>query len=493
MKHIKYVAVLAAALLGAMETAQARPQVVGRWETRPELMPINPVHAVQLRTGKVLVIAGSGNNIKETVYRAAIWDPVAGTIAVQVIPWDVFCNGMSALRDGRMFITGGTTHYSPYYGARYTVLFDPIAGTFSRVQDMKHGRWYPTNIALPDGRTATFSGQNDTDGAINPTDEIYTVGSGWSPERPMNWPSPPPNYPRAHLTPAGDLFFSGPQRQSHRFNPATLQWRYNVASTRYSSSRRYGSSVLLGLRPPDYVARILIAGGGVSASGATNTAEIIDLSRATPQWNGTGALTYARVEHNAVLLPNGKVLAVGGSAVNNVSDANGGGSFSEMYNPETGNWTVMAPQLYWHLYHSVALLLPDARVVSMGNNTQGGGVYTKQIEVFSPPYLFNSSGGLGPRPSLTGVPAQIGYAAAFNVTTPAPGAIQEAVLIRPGTPTHAFDMDQRLVGLEKQGQSGTQLQLRAPPNRNIAPPGYYMLFLINAAGVPSVAKFVRLS
>ncbi|MGH8576286.1 MAG: galactose oxidase-like domain-containing protein [Gammaproteobacteria bacterium] len=456
-------------------------------------MSVNPIHAGLLRTGKVLVIAGSGNYPKDSVdsvYKAAVWDPVAGTIAVQNIPWDLFCNGMSFLPDGRALITGGSEPYptNDFKGLKNTTLFDPITSIFHRVQDMARGRWYPTNVALADGKTATFSGHDEPDHPSK-TFEIYTLGNGWSPENANGWPAALPGiYPRAHLTPQGDLFFSGWQLDSQRFDPVTLTWNQNVAKTIYGTTRRYGSSLLLGLRPPDYPARILIAGGG-TGSEATNSAEVIDLSESAPQWRQTGFLNHKRVQQNAVLLPNGQVLTVGGSAKNNVAE--GSGRISELYDPETGQWTDMAAQEYWRLYHSTALLLPDGRVASLGSNPKQGS-YEARIEMYSPPYLYTGNGAPAPRPTMTGVPAQIAYAVAFEVTTAAPGAIQEAVLMRPGAATHAFDMEQRLVELEIQAVLGGGLRLVGPPNANIAPPGYYMLFLIDSAGVPSVATFVRL-
>ncbi len=472
--------------------AEAQPAVTGRWTTVPETMPINPVHAALLRTGTVLILAGSGNKPSQAggPYQTAVWNPNTGSIATQNIPWDLWCGGTAFLPDGRAFWTGGTLSYNPFSGLRNTTLFDPVTSTFTRVADMAHGRWYPTNIALPDGRIATFSGYDEA-GNANKTFEIYPDSWGSGKERPMNWPSTPPNYPRGHLTPQGDIFFSGWQRQSHRFNPQTLQWTYNVAVTRYTGTRRYGSSVLLPLRPDAYPARVLIVGGGVSGS-ATGTAELIDLSQGSPQWNYTGALHYPRVELNAVLLPNGRVLAVGGSAVNNTADSNGGGRFSEMYDPETGVWTVMDQQDDWRFYHSNALLLPDGRVASVGGNPKQG-VYENSIEIYSPPYLYTSTGALASRPAITGAPTQIAYGASFDVSFTTQGSIAEAVLVRPGAATHAFDMEQRLVELEIASVLTGQLSLVGPPNANIAPPGYYMLFLINTAGAPSVARFVRLS
>ena len=472
---------------------QAQPHIIGQWETRPEAMSVNPIHVGLLRTGRVLVIAGSGNDPKESVssvYKATVWDPVGGTIDPVQLPWDLFCNGMSFLPDGRALITGGSKPYptNNFKGLKNTTIFDPITSIFHQVEDMADGRWYPTNIALPDGRTATFSGEGE-DGTNNATAEIYTPGSGWSPEYANGWPASLGNYPRAHLTPHGDLFFSGAQLNSHRFDPIALTWNQNVARTTHGATRRYGSSVLLGLRPPLYTARILIAGGGATA--ATDSTEIIDLGVSTPRWEPTGSLTFKRVEHNAVLLPNGKILAIGGSNTNNKIDDNGEGRFSEMYDPATGDWSIMAQQLYWRLYHSTALLLPDGRVASLGSNPQQG-TYEQHIEIYSPPYLFADNGDLADRPNLTNVPAQIDYTQSFKVTTNTPGAIKEAVLMRPGAATHAFDMEQRLVELEIAPTQDGKLQLVGPPSANIAPPGYYMLFLINSAGVPSVARFVQL-
>lgn len=158
--------------------------------------------------------------------------------------------------------------------------------------------------------------------------------------------------------------------------------------TKHGTTRRYGSSVLLALRPPEYTAAILIAGGG-TAGDATKSAEVINPSESVPQWQQTGFLNHKRVQQNAVLLPHGQVLAVGGLARNNVAE--GSGRISELYDPETGQWTDMAVQEYWRVYHSTALLLPDGRVASLGGNPEQG-VYEQRIEIYSPSYLYTSNG-----------------------------------------------------------------------------------------------------
>src|SRR5262249_48755261 len=142
------------------------------------------------------------------------------------------------------------------------------------------------------------------------------------------------------------------------------------------------------------------------------------------------------------------------------------------------------------LYHSVALLLPDATVWVAGGNPQRG-TYNSTIEIYKPAYLFNSSGGLATRPAITSVPKSISLGNQFTVQTPDAANISSVVLIRPGSPTHAFDQEQRMVGLAFTAGSGA-LTVTGPPNGNIAPPGYYMLFILNSSGVPSVAKFVQL-
>ena len=457
----------------------------GQWSTLPYLMPINPVHMGLMNNGKVLVVSGSGNVPTNTGYAAALWDPQAGTIITQPLAWDMFCNGMTILPDGRPFVVGGTLQYDPFYGENKTSAYDPASGTFADLQSMAHGRWYPTVTTLGDGRVMTFSGLSDT-GATNTSVEIYSVGSGWSPEYVAPWT--PPLYPRLHLLPNGTVFYSGSTTRSSIFDPSTHTWTVGVAQTNYSGTRTYGTSVLLPLTPANgYKPVVMIMGGG---NPATATTELIDLSASNPQWVPGPAMSQARVEMNATILPNGKVVALGGSAQDeNDSTA----SFNtDLYDPATNTFSTGATNIYPRLYHSNALLLPDATVAVAGSNPARG-VYEPHIEIYSPAYLFNPDGSLATRPAITGVtPATLTYGSSFQVQTPDAANIGSVVLMRPGAPTHAFDMEQRLVGLSFTAGSGL-LNVTAPPNGNIAPPGYYIVFILNSAGVPSVASFVQLS
>jgi PKD repeat protein len=398
----------------------------------------------------------------------------------------MFCNGMVVLPDGRPFINGGNLQYDPFHGEPRSSVFDPATGAFTDVQqNMAHGRWYPTVTTLSDGRVMTFSGLNET-GGTNTAVEIYTVGSVWSSEYPAGWT--PPLYPRMHLMTDGRVFYSGSGTGSRIFNPTTHTWSGVVASTNYPNTRTYGTSVLLPLTPANsYRPRVMIFGGG---SPATATTEIIDLSAPTPAWQYGPSMSQPRIEMNATILPNGEVLALGGSL--NDEDAATASLNADLYDPAANTFSSAGANAYPRLYHSGSVLLPDATVLLVGGNPTRGS-YEQHMEIYSPPYLFNTDGSPASRPAITGVtPNAFSYNNTFQVFTSAAASIASVVLMRPGAQTHAFDMEQRLVGLSFTAGTGV-LDVTAPPNGNIAPPGYYMLFILNSAGVPSLATFVQLT
>src|SRR5499427_1440989 len=479
--------------------AVAQPNVQGKWSTLSNTMPINPVHVALLSNGNVLVVAGSGSCPPSLSgcpsgppygpsngSGALLVNPVSGQIIAQFsLSWDMFCNGMVLLADGRAFIDGGTIQYDPFYGQPQVAIFDPATNTFGNVQSMAHGRWYPTVLTLGDGSVMAFSGLDETGSGNNAGGvEFYTVGSGWSAE--FFGPWIPDVYPRLHLLPSGEVFYSGAQTTSKLFDPSTITWNTNVANTNYSEVRTYGTSVLLPLTPANnYDPKVIIMGGG---NPATNTTEIIDMGASTPGWQYGPNMSEARVELNAVILPNGKVLALGGSV--NDEDMATLSLNADLYDPASNTFSSAGANASQRLYHSVALLVPDGTVWVAGGNPQRG-TYNNTMEIYQPPYLFNADGTTATRPSITSAPSSISYGNSFSVTTPDAANISSVVLVRNGTVTHAFGMDQREVGLSFTAGSGT-LTVTAPPNGNIAPPGYYMLFLLNNSGVPSMAAFVQL-
>ena len=200
-------------------------------------------------------------------------------------------------------------------------------------------------------------------------------------------------------------------------------------------------------------------------------------------------MSEARIQMNAVMLPNGQVLALGGSLNN--EDLSTASLNADLYTPSTNTFSSAGATAYPRLYHSVALLLPDATVWVAGSNPMPGD-FEQAMEIYQPAYLFNPDGSLATQPSITNAPASITWGSQFTVTTPDAANISSVVLVREPAVTHAFGLDQREVGLSYTVGSGS-LTVTAPPNSNIAPPGYYMMFILNNSGVPSVAAFVQLT
>ena len=360
--------------------------------------------------------------------------------------YDVFCSGTAALPDGRALVVGGTSDYS-FTGDNRASIFDPATERFVQSQSMVDGRWYATATTLGDGRVMAFSGLG-LSGGTNNTVEIYDLknaGAGWT--SPVSAPFSPPLYPHMFLLPNGKVFYtgqgSGQSANAWTFDPMSKTWTQSAATTR---DRGYGSAVLLPLLPPSYTPKVMNFGGG---NPATDTTEIIDLSAVSPNWTPGPSMSTGRIQMNAVILPNGTVLAEGGS-VNNESP-NPAGKHADLYDPVSNTFSSGGTASYSRLYHSVALLLPDATVMSMGSNPGPRGNYEPAIEIYTPAYLFDSSDQLIPaanRPNITGItPGVIGYNAPFSVTYTSTSAISSAVLVRPGSATHTFDMDQRLIGL----------------------------------------------
>src|SRR3984893_1828789 len=463
-------------------------------------MTINPIHVALMYNGKILVTTGSGNCPPSQSgcpsgppYNgsnhsgAVVVDPVGKSVTQLSVSWDMFCNGMTVLADGKVLVAGGTIAYDPFLGIQNANLFDPATNAFTTVQSMAHGRWYPTVTMLSDGRIMTFSGYSDS-GPTNSTIEFYTEGSGWSSPVAAGWT--PPLYPRLHLLPNGNVFYSGSTSGSMMFNPSNNTWT-NVAGTNLGATRTYGSSVLLPLTPANgYDPKVMILGGG---NPATATTELIDLGAGSPSWVFGPDMSQARIEMDAVILPTGKILALGGSA----SDENASTASlnADLYDPGSNSFSSAGANTYARMYHSVALVMPDATVWIAGSNPARG-TWESHMESYQPASLFTRDGNnnliAATRPTISNAPANITWGGQFSVSTPDAANISQAVLLRPGSSSHAFDFDQRLVGMSFTAGSGS-LTVTAPPNSKIAPPGYYMLFLINNKGVPSVAKFVLLS
>jgi Domain of unknown function (DUF1929)/Glyoxal oxidase N-terminus/Galactose oxidase, central domain len=461
---------------GATATSTVTVSVTsGSAATKGQWAPIQSwpwmaAHAHLLPNGKVLFWPSFANGNNPT-----LWDPVANTFAsAPMAAYNIFCSGHSFLPDGRLLVTGGHNGNSGY-GYPYASIYNASQNSWTQIPNMQDARWYPTNTTLPNGDVLVVSGEI-TPGVYSTLPQVWhPATNSW-----LNLTSAQlqqPLYPMMLLAPNGQVFNAGPNQTSEYLNTAgTGSWTV-VGNFNYNSTRDYGSSVI-------YDGKVLIVGGGGSGttSAATNTAEVIDLNASSPKWSYSGSLVYARRQLNLTLLPDGKVLASGGSGGYGFDNQNYPVYAAEMWDPATGQWTTMDSITVYRGYHSTALLLPDGRVVSAGGEQTGA-----SAEIYSPPYLFK-----GARPSILSGPSSVKYAQQFFVGTPDATTISQVTWIGLGSVTHAQNQNQRLVHLQFTQASGG-LNITAPANGNLAPPGYYMLFLVNSNGIPSVAKIIQIT
>jgi len=402
-----------------------------------------------------------------------VWDPTTGTFTAVPSPSLLFCAGHNFLADGRLLVAGGQIRGDS--GLPNTNLFDAATRSWQVAPLMARGRWYPTNTTLPDGEMLTVAG-TDQNGAVVPLPEIWD-GTGW---RQLTTASLELEYyPRDFVAPDGRVFYAG-EEQPSRWLDVTGTGRWSDGPPRKQPGwRSYGSAVMY--EP----GKILYAGGGYNPP--TNTAEVIDLNEANPTWRYTGSMAYARLQMNATILPTGDVLVTGGTSASGFNNRAGAVHAAELWSPATGTWTTLASNAVTRTYHSTSLLLPDGRVLHTGSGDGNNAPRELSYELFSPPYLFH-----GARPALTGLtPTVVGYGQTLQLDTPDGASIRKVTFIRTGSVTHAFDQAGRLVPLAFAPVS-SGISVTLPASRTTAPPGPYMLFLVNANGVPSVGRIMRL-
>lgn len=457
-----------AAVLVALSplAAKAQDDRIGRWDTLPTF-PFFPVHDHLLPSGKVMIWPGDGGISGND---PLLWDPAHPNLT-SPLPrpgYDVFCTGHAFLADGRLFVAGG--HVQNNVGLKRASLYDPFTNAWTATPDMNAGRWYPTVTTLANGDALVVSGSIDTTLGTNTLPQVYQAATGsW-----RNLTSAQLGqdlYPMMFLAPNGRVVNVAPT-QVTRFLDTSGTGSWSVVGRSKFGYRSYGSAVM-------YAAgKILLVGGG---DPPTNTAEVIDLNEATPTWRYTAPMSVARRHPNATLLPDGTVLVTGGTSGPGFNNETTPVYPAELWDPASGTWTQLAAATKPRIYHSAAVLLPDGRVLSTGGNNQ------PTPEAFSPPYLFK-----GTRPTLSGVPSVVGYGQRFSVKTADPASIAKVTLIRLTSVTHSFNENQRLNVLSFTPSVNT-LKITTPGSGNLAPPGHYLLFLVNAKGVPSLGSIVRLA
>jgi hypothetical protein len=406
-----------------------------------------------------------------------LWNP--DTEAVTATPpadYQIFCAGNSFLADGRAFITGGAIgdgHGG--LGQKKARIYDPLSNSWTQVPPMSGGRWYPTNTTLPNGDVLVTSGRTNT-GAYNDLHQVWQVASGtWrnltTAKQVVPW------YPWMSVAPNGKVFMAGPAQQT-QYLDVTGTGSWSIVGSSHFGQRYFGSSVVYD------DGKILIAGGGSTfQSKPTNRVEVIDL-QGSATWRFVAPMAERRSQLNTTLLPDGKVLVTGGHKGSGLNDPTAPVYLAEMWDPQTETWSNMASEAIFRGNHSTATLLPDARVVVAGGDLANPSGNNR--EIYSPPYLFK-----GPRPTITSAPGTVGYGQTIFVETPDAATITNVNWLALGATTHAFNQGQRINRLTF-SQSPGGLDVTAPANGNLCPPGYYMLFILTGDGVPSVARIIKI-
>ena len=464
----------------ATPAMQSGPEVAGQWSSVITL-PIVAIHMHMLPNGKVLIWQDDNRSPRVGGLTVAyVWDVGAGTTTqVNNTSVNEFCSGHAFLPDGRLLVAGGHDTQDGD-GIPDAFIFNSSNNSWTQTNlPMAAGRWYPSAVTVGNGEIALLSGNEIGQGVIT-TPEVWQTNSGGGWRSLTNASLSLPLYPMMHLAPNGKVFISGPDSTT-RYLDTSGTGAWTTVATRVGGNREYGSSVMYD------VGKVLIMGGG---DPVVNTAEKIDLNAGSPAWSSVGNMASARRQMNATVLPDGKVFVSGGTT-NAANEAAGQVLSSEMWNPSTGNFSTMASAATPRLYHSTAILLPDGRVISAGGGRPG--TEYKNAEIFSPPYLFVSGGGAATRPSIDShVSKSTRPGSTIFVTTPDAANISDVTLVALSSVTHTRNMNQRFNRLSfTQGMGGLNVTL--PSSSNSIPPGYYMLFIINSNGVPSVAQIINVN
>ena len=464
---------------------------LGDWSAVIPWTPHIPVSAATLPDGRVLTFASNQRTTfpsgPEFTY-AATWNPATGQFVEHNHPsHDMFCGALVMLPDGRVLVNGGrnTTVRSS--------IFDYRNNTWTRTPDMNDPRWYNTSVALPNGRVWTVSGSGGSG-----TAERWDQASGWSRLTGINWNpvTSEPGYiqiwhPFLLLAPDGRLIHFGPTDTMHWVSPDGSGAMSNTGTAVPGSHYpKEGAWVLFD------EGRILVAGGGANTTAnpsdsttgtSTTLAYMVDVRSGAPVITPTDSMTFPRQFANVVVLPNGEVMVMGGNTSGLKFNDTGSILTPEIWNPTTREWRNAADASVPRNYHSLALLLPDGRVMSGGGGL--GGADHRDAQLYTPPTLFNGDGSLAERPLINTAPPSIGIGTRFIVSG-TPG-MQKFSFIKMSAITHSVNTDLRFLWLPFEETSSGNYEITAHSSINVMTPGYWMLFGLNGAGAHSVAKIIQ--
>ena len=443
---------------------------------------------VLLPDGRVMTYGtdGQGNQTGQFIYD--VWNPLTGTAADSHLTLpnttgtDTFCSGQLVMpSSGVVLLTGGdkTINGVRNYSVNDVNLFDyRSTALYSAQQPMVTARWYPTVMTTAAGEVLVLGGRADPSTPA-PTPEVYTEGKGWRSLTSAtsddayginNW-----SYPRAWQAPNGKVFIASITGATFFLDPAGTGQLAKTSLTLPTGDV--------------YLTSLMFAPGKILSFRKLNKAVVVDLTGTTPKSTSVTGVGQDRYQGSATVMADGKVFVSGGSMVTNV--ANGVAYTAKIWNPANNGWTTAATATKMRLYHSVSMLLPDARVITAGGGAPGP-QNNLNAEIYTPPYLYKQdwTATLAARPSITAAPTTATWAQPITVTTDVTG-ISKVTLVKTGSVTHTLDFDQRFINLSFTA-SKTTLSVTMPASANVAPPGFYMLFVFNSAGVPSVAKIIKL-
>jgi YVTN family beta-propeller protein len=472
---------------------------LARWSA-PIALPLVPVSGAVLDSSRVLFWAAGPADAAASgsAAQTAIFDTVTQLATSRVVATsgqDFFCPGTARLADGRLLINGGSGDAA---GASKTTLYDPASDTWSAAADMNTGRGYNASVPLADGSVLTVGGSYSGAQGAKPA-ELFTLGSGWrtlpgisTAEVAMLTEDSRGIYRSDNhmwLIPAGNglVLHAGPSQAMHWLDvsgdgsvtPAGLRGADNASMNGNAVMYDAGRILTLG-GSPDYDNRA-----------AKNAAFVIDTNRGRADVRAVSAMAYPRVFANSVVLPNGQVVVIGGQTFSVLFSDDNAVLAAELFDPETETFTTLPAMAVPRNYHSIGLLLPDARVVSAGGGLCACAADHADMQILSPPYLFNADGSAATRPLLTNAPATVAYGSDVAVTTDSP--VTAFAMVRLGAATHTVNNDQRRVALSFTAGSGNNYQVAIPSNPGVLLPGQWMLFAMSAQGTPSVARIVTVS
>lgn len=463
--------------------------------------PVFVVHGALLSNGRVLVFSGAAEGAHYPL-EARTWDSATKlmTPAVIPLPEDFFCSGHTFLPDGRLLVIGGDTNGAGHTNNRcyfFTPdLVNPDSGSFTATASMARARWYPTALRLADGRVLAFSGGSPLAQEV----EVFDGVGAWNTLSGANRAFEE-LYPGMHLLPSGEIFYSrtgwtaalGTQTAYLSLTGLSAGNWADYGQQQFHDRQEGTSLLMIDTTVAPVRTRLFVFGGGVSglATARNNqSAEMIEFNGGTlgASWQRLRDMNFARTNINAVALPNGKILLIGGHS--------NGQKWSptpvlptEIYDPETDTYATTAMLNAPRQYHSVCILLPDGRVFAAGGVAPGTADHDQHtMELYTPGYLTGD-----PQPVISNVTATLAFGTPFTIDTPQAADIGSIVLLAPISVTHHTDSGQRYIKLPIQSRTASTLDSLAPANGNIAPPGYYMIFIVTNSGIPSVGRFVKIS